>query len=255
MDPAVLVRTAVDRLHGTAMTPIQLAAFRAHAHRPTYRQKLEELQTLAASLDPRSSYVSWSAGKDSSVVAHACHAAHPGITILMTDPGIPVHWMEPERERWMAYARAAAWNLTIYLWDKYADQRDDETFDQYSHRVHSTMFGKVHDHAARHGLTTRIMGIRAEESRARTMLVARNGHAYTYKDGTHAILPIAKWRLDDVWAYTATNDLPWLDIYTAIGPHARSGLIGRSGERFGREEYLRQHFPEAWRKAKAMGVW
>lgn len=236
------------------MTPMQLAAFSAHATLPGYRRKLDSMLDMVAAIDPATTYVSFSAGKDSAVVAHACHAVHPGIPILMIDPGCPTHWLEHERARWLAYAATQGWDLTLYPWDKWEARRECDTEQQYRERIHGSMFAAIEARALSDGLTCKIMGLRAAESRQRAMLVATRGAAYTYRDGTRAVLPIARWSVDDVWAYIATHDLPWLDIYDAMGPQARNGLIGRNGERFGRAEYLRHHFPDAWRWAVARGV-
>lgn len=236
------------------MTPMQLAAFRAHATLSGYRRKLDALRQTVAALDPATTYVSFSAGKDSAVIAHACHAAHNGIPILMTDPGCPTHWLEHERKRWIDYAEWQGWNLTLYPWDKWETRREDDTEQQYRDRIHASMFAAIKARARADGLTCKVMGLRAAESRQRAILVAMRGEAYSYHDGTSAVLPIARWSVNDVWAYIVTHDIPWLDIYDAAGPEARNGLIGRNGERFGREEYLRHHFPDAWRWAVARGV-
>jgi 3'-phosphoadenosine 5'-phosphosulfate sulfotransferase (PAPS reductase)/FAD synthetase len=254
MDTALLVRATVGGLHGAGVSPMQVAGFRAHATSTAYARKLHSLRAHVASLDAAISYVSFSAGKDSAVVAHACHAAHPGIAILMVDPGCPTHWTERERTRWLEYARDHDWNLRLFTWDKWGATAADESVDQYRARVHGAMFADLHAHAAAAGLTCRVMGMRAAESRQRAMLVATRGERYSYQDGSAAALPLARWSTRDVWAYIVANGLPWLDIYDALGPDARNGLIGRNGERYGRAEYLREHFPEAWRWAVARGV-
>jgi hypothetical protein len=40
-----------------------------------------------------------------------------------------------------------------------------------------------------------------------------------------------------------------------LGPGARNGLVGRSGEEFGCSETLKFFFPDVWRWAKAAGVY
>jgi 3'-phosphoadenosine 5'-phosphosulfate sulfotransferase (PAPS reductase)/FAD synthetase len=236
------------------MTPLQLAGFVAHSSSAVYTRKAALLRSTAVALDPACTYVSFSAGKDSAVIAHACHAAHPSIPILMIDPGCPTHWTELERARWLAYAQAHDWNLTLYPWHKWGLPRGGGE-RQYRATIHAQMFGAIEARARTDGLTCRVMGIRAEESHARRMLIACRGDAYTYTDGGSAVLPVARWSTADIWAYIITHDLPWLDIYDALGPRARNGLIGRNGERFGRMEYLREHFPDAWRWAvKDLGL-
>lgn len=226
---------------------MQIARWRAHATLPPYRRKLAAMRALVAGIDPRTTYVSFSAGKDSAVIAHACHAAHPGIAILMIDPGCPTHWLAHERERWLDYAQQHGWALTLYPWDKWSDAVDQAN-------IHASMFEAVHERARRDGLTTRVMGLRAAESRTRRIVVATRGLDYRYADGSRALLPIGTWQTDDVWAYIVEAGLPWLDIYDALGPHARNGLVGRTGEKHGRLEYLRLHFPDVWRWAVARGV-
>jgi 3'-phosphoadenosine 5'-phosphosulfate sulfotransferase (PAPS reductase)/FAD synthetase len=130
----------VGGLHGTGMTPIQLAAWAAHASQAGYLRKLKAMRRMVADLDPVTTYVSFSAGKDSSVIAHACHTAHPGMPILMIDPGCPTHWLEHERERWLSYATAHGWNLTLYAWDKWGgDSRADDSEQQYRDKIHRYM--------------------------------------------------------------------------------------------------------------------
>ena len=236
------------------MTPLQIAAFRAHTESSTFRRKLAALDAFMDTVCPATSYVSFSAGKDSSVIAHACHERHPGIAMLMVDPGVPTHWTLRERTNWLDYATVNGWNLTVFPWNKWGTRRDEETTEEYQARVHADMFRDLHAYAERSGLTCRIMGLRAAESRARRYSIGRRGAVYSYAGGGSAMLPISTWQTDDVWAYIVTNNLPWLEIYDAIGPQARNGLVGRSGEEFGRHELLRRHYPEVWRWAVSKGI-
>lgn len=237
------------------MTPIQIAGFRAHATQASYRSKLAAMRRMVADIDPATTYVSFSAGKDSAVIAHACHAAHPGIAIMMVDPGCPTHWLEHERERWLRYAGDAGWALTLFPWEKWGHYAPaGESVCEYQSRIHKDMFDGLHAAASRAGLTTRVMGLRAAESRNRRMSVGRRGLDYTYVNGGRALLPIGTWQTADVWAYIVTAGLPWLDVYDRMGPSARNGLVGRSGEEFGREEYLRHYFPDVWRWAVSRGI-
>ena len=236
------------------MTPLQIASFKAHARSPAYNRKLDQMIDLVTSIDPTTSYVSFSAGKDSAVIAHSCHKIHPDIPILMIDPGCPTHWTEPERERWVDYADKNGWNLRLFAWDKWGMSLDTDDIAEYQDRIHKDMFSQINDHAAANNLTTRIMGLRASESRNRRMLIGRRGNQYDYKSGGSAVLPVANWQTMDIWAYIAPNVLPWLDIYDVLGPSARNGLVGRSGEEYGRIEYLKHYFPDVWAWAKRNNI-
>lgn len=236
------------------MTPLQLAGFRAHAATAAFQRRLAVLHDTCRALDPATTYVSFSAGKDSAVVAHACHTAHPGIPILMVDPGCPTHWLALERATWLAYAEAHGWALTLFPWDKWGLDLAGEDVPAYQARIHKAMFADLHAHAEVRGLTCRVMGLRAAESRARRYSIGRRGSHYDYAGGGSAVLPIATWQTEDVWAYLVTHGLPWLSVYDALGPAARNGFVGRSGEEFGRVEYLKRHFPDVWRWATARGL-
>ncbi len=46
-----------------------------------------------------------------------------------------------------------------------------------------------------------------------------------------------------------------IGVYMRLGPGARNGLVGRSGEEFGCSETLKFFFTDVWRWAKAAGVY
>ena len=231
------------------LSPIVLTGFRAHSLTASYQHKLQQARQLVETIDPARTYVGFSAGKDSAVIADLCHRIHPGIPILMIDPGVPTHWTEDDRQKWLDWIDKAGWNFHRFEWDKWSGDRCQASVDTYQRSIHSEMFGAIYDYADHHSLTHRVMGLRAEESGTRRMLIAKRGLAYDYADGGGAYLPIANWTWQDVWAYIVTHGLPWLDIYDRMGPKARNGIIGRSGETHGRIEYLREHYPDAWRMA------
>ena len=237
----------------TQMTPIWCAACISHAQTPGYRNKLRQAIEIIRAIDPAVTYVGFSAGKDSAVVADLCHRVHPGIPILMIDPGTPTHWTDEDRAQWLRWIERAGWNFHRFDWDKWGGNRAQESVEDYQQAIHNEMFAQIYDYAEQHGLTHRVMGLRADESRARRILIAKRGAAYNYAAGGGAYLPIARWSTTDVWAHIVTRDLPILDIYHRMGPNARNGIIGRSGESHGRIEYLREHYPDAWRLAKKNG--
>ena len=185
-------------------------------------------------------------------MAHLCHKVQPGITMLTADSGCPIHWLEEERTMWIDYARTQGWSWTIYPYDKFGLAAGAESGEGHEQQIHAGMFAGVHAHADREGLTCRAMGLRAEESRGRAASMRVHGEAYTYRDGQSRLLPIAKWRTADIWAYIVTHDLPWLSIYDLYGPHARNGLIGWAGAAQGRFAFLRIYYPDAYQRAREL---
>lgn len=186
-------------------------------------------------------YVSFSAGKDSSVIAHACHSILPGIPILMSDSGVPYRWTAEERDQWLDYASRQGWNLRLFAWDKYAKDRPANDIRAYRRSVHSDQFTALTQWAHERGYTRRVMGLRRAESAAR-----RHVRAIT----PHTLCPIADWPTTHVWSYIIRHGLPWLTIYDHLGPNARNGLIGRNGEERGRLVWLRRYYPESYRIAR-----
>jgi 3'-phosphoadenosine 5'-phosphosulfate sulfotransferase (PAPS reductase)/FAD synthetase len=191
-------------------------------------------------------YVSFSAGKDSSVVAHACQRIRPGIQMLMADSGVPIRWTAEERDTWMSYVAEQEWNLKVFPYDKYGKARPSSVDRKaYAHSIHLDQFADLTEWANQHGLTRRLMGLRRAESKNRQ---------HVAKATKNTICPIADWSQDDVWCYIVSHGLPWLTIYDYIGPHARNGLIGKSGEAHGRLVYLKKFYPAAYQEARRLGV-
>lgn len=191
-------------------------------------------------------YVSWSAGKDSMVVAHATHRLRSDIQLLMVDPGIPMHWTEDDRGRTLAFVES--WSVRLFPWDKrQAGAPVDGDEKHYREAVHKSMFRELTAYAQGSGLTRRITGMRAAESPQRRKLLAS-----TRGETAHTLQPIWDWSTDDVWTYLVRHNIPWLSIYDHLGPEARNGLIGKNGLREGRMTYLRRYYPEAFRRAHAL---
>lgn len=226
-------------------TKISRSEFALRSKRTDYQ--LRELGLLARLRRELSGdcYVSFSAGKDSVVVAHACHAIRPGIPILMCDPGVPVHWLANEREQWLDYAKRNAWNLRLFPWEKFSNSAAIEKYNAHPTSVHNSMFRDIAAYAQKQGLKRRVMGLRRDESHARAFVRAAT---------KNTLCPIASWTVNDVWCYIIRHDLPWLSIYDHLGPNARNGIIGRNGREHGRIEYLRKFFPEAYRHARELGI-
>lgn len=189
-------------------------------------------------------YVSWSAGKDSTVVAHAAVSLRPDIAVLMVDPGVPIHWTREDRLRMLECARD--WKYQLFSWRKFDNAKAlaAPSEPEYRKAVHADQFDALTAHADRLGLTRRMTGMRAAESRTRhVFLSASRGET------KHTLQPLWDWSTEDVWTYTIRHGLPWLSIYDHLGPDARNGLIGKNGREYGRLVYLKHYYPEAFRLA------
>jgi 3'-phosphoadenosine 5'-phosphosulfate sulfotransferase (PAPS reductase)/FAD synthetase len=213
--------------------------YRLRARHPDYQQReLTLVRLLRARLNERC-YVSWSAGKDSMLVAHACQSILPAIPILMVDPGVPIHWTEGDRANVLGYTQFNRWAKVLFPWEKFTGPTSNNEAE-YRKQVHASMFHDLHAYAESIGCTKRVTGIRREESKGRARVAAQTANT---------LQPIADWSADDVWTYTIKHDLPWLSIYDHLGPLARNGLIGKNGREHGRMAFLKLHYPEAFREA------
>lgn len=218
-----------------------------------YKARCASLTSFLCDLPVDRCYVSFSAGKDSSVLAHAASIAMPGVPILMVDPGCPTHWSEDERKAWKEYAAEAGWNIIMFPWDKWSDDdvRAARTARQHAFAAHRSMFSDLEQWASAHGRDHCLQGLRAEESRGRRVSLITHGDIYRKRDGSMVrVAPLARWTWMDIWAYIIDHDLPWLRIYDCLGPEARNGWIGRNGLEHGRMVYLRKYYPEAYRFAR-----
>ena len=228
---------------------LNLEYFRYLAEMPDMRMLFRKaINFLSRRLELGRCFVSFSAGKDSTVCADLANRVCPGIPMLMVDPGGPTHWLGAEREKFLKFAHEKGWNLRLFPWDKWRiGWHGEETSS-----LHVDMFRELNDYAKKEGYSTLIMGIREKESKNRKILAKMRGDDYQRKDGMRVLLPVMRWSSDAIWAYTVSRGLPWLSIYDTTGKDARNGLVGVNGHRFGRMGFLKQYYPMAYEFAKRL---
>lgn len=141
-------------------------------------------------------------------------------------------------------AMEAGWRLRLFAWDKWSAVDGARDTADHQRRAHANMFSDMHAWMAANDYDQTITGMRADESRGRLMHVLARGKSHTDRAGARWLMPLAGWSVTDVWAYLVSHGLPWLGIYDRMGPDARNGIIGRSGDRFGRAQAIHRHYPE-----------
>lgn len=105
------------------------------------------------------------------------------------------------------------------------------------------------------GYNGSFIGMRADESHARRMNIAKRGQSYCVasRGGRRVVLPLAGWSGVDVWAYTIANGLPWLRMYEfgESRERARSDFTlavgGGALHRHGVFQTYRDAYPQWWR--------
>lgn len=101
-------------------------------------------------------------------------------------------------------------------------------------------------------------GLRAEESGGRALHVRARGTLFQAADRTWYCMPIARWKLADVWSYIASRELPYNAAYDAM-TDARiprdaqrvATLLGERGSGWGRHALLRRFAPDVWQRLVA----
>lgn len=98
------------------------------------------------------------------------------------------------------------------------------------------------------GATGWLIGMRAAESRGRSLNVATRGDSYVTAAGRATALPLARWTGLDVWARLVARHLPWLRVYDGglDRDRARSDLTWCVG---GSSGHLRHGAAARWQRA------
>lgn len=229
---------------------------------PAFRRRVKlALERIEAALaEESSSYISWSGGKDSTVLLDLVHRVNPSVPVLHVRSDIEypdceafVDQFIADRELNAVIVRGpSAWQVLVEEGGPFgqvnvATSRIDREcfFEPIASEVRSRGFGQV------------FLGLRAEESRARMMNVLAHGVRYYHKSrGLWTCLPLSSWTGKDVFAYHVERRLPWSPIYERTYLHPdperiREGwwTTGEVAHAHGMNAWLRYHYPELWRRA------
>ncbi len=110
------------------------------------------------------------------------------------------------------------------------------------------------------GYNGAFVGLRADESRARTNYAKRWGFEHGYKDGTHNVTPLLHWTGTDVYAYLVARELPIHPFYrhafespynTVEDPtrlRVDLGLPPMSVSRYGAASLIASVYPAFWKR-------
>jgi phosphoadenosine phosphosulfate reductase len=182
-------------------------AFIAYSELPAFKNKvLKTLEVIRSALAIAPAYVSLSWGKDSIVMLHLCQQVQADI--------LAVNFADELQ----------------HLQDSYAEVERDycQSFSTKLLRIASD--GKLlHDIKTLTATPMSMIGCRADESRHRRIAIARYGLIHQYADGRWRCFPLARWKSQDVWAYTASRGLPHLKSYDLLvsgsKEHSRTAIV------------------------------
>lgn len=106
------------------------------------------------------------------------------------------------------------------------------------------------------GYDAQILGMRADESKARRTCFRVRGLTYP-AHGMVMCNPLGWWSARDVWAYLVSRGIPWHPLYDAEThgytreTQRNAGWLSVAGHDDARTAWLREHYPEQWRQLVA----
>lgn len=242
------------------MTDWDHVATQAVAHRPRNRTRTTtalERVTRFLTTHP-DAWVSWSGGKDSTTVVDLARQVNPNIRTCFFDSGLEfpetveyVHGLANDWQIQLHVEKADPTALDVLVasggWDHAApvplDPPDlhDVLITGPSARCH-TRFGPAN-----------MWGLRAAESRSRTVHLAPTNGQTGRLDGTFTLGPIWDWEDEDVHAYLASRKIPLNPVYAKLASLGATGRSLRVGVAFdgtnlehGRATWVARGWPDLW---------
>lgn len=112
---------------------------------------------------------------------------------------------------------------------------------------------RFNEFAIKNGYDSCFVGVRADESKARTWMIKKYGHIYTNRQDITKIYPLAYCKINDIWDIINENNLPYCEIYDKTGIMKRndirsSGWLTTIGAKNGKILWLKKYYPEYFNK-------
>jgi sulfate adenylyltransferase subunit 2 len=178
---------------------------------PQFQRLLQQTKDfIVASLEKvKNPYLSCSFGKDSSVMLHLVRQFYPDIPVLF--------YRVEETDYIDNYREVIAWwnlkNFFVFSYISKLRANGDMGIVLPSLAEWKNAVKKYDSY---------FIGLREEESKKRRITLRYHGMFYQAKNGMIRICPIAKWKLNDVIAYTLVHGIPLLNTYIVQGYDQRT---------------------------------
>jgi len=235
-------------------------AYRVYARTRAFARKVDQARSAIREMAAKGPFaVSCSFGKDSIAVASLVLDEVENPHIIHMDSPYKLPGWEPVRDYFAARARLhmipskKTLEETIEWLKEVGLGYERET--QYAARVtHRAKADAATLWCNANGITGQVLGLRAEESVARRVLLRERGLVYQLVSGQWRACPIGWWTVTDVWALIFSRDLPYPRLYDCES-HGynretirNTGWLTTIGAPDGRIAWLRRWFPKQYRR-------
>ena len=176
-----------------------------HTRHKDYQKRIRKAQQIIHDCYTQyeNPYVSYSGGKDSTVIVHMALQEHPEANIWHWDYGNELMPRDYEKEAIANLKQMGAKNITI-------NKRKGNKHD--THSGYRQFFQQIINNKEKYGWDVGIVGVRQSESKRRKQLYK---HDY-FKDCCY---PIRQLTVEDVWAYILEHKLPYHSTYELQGEY------------------------------------
>lgn len=198
-------------------------------------------------------YLSWSGGKDSTLMLWLVLQERPDIPVIYFDADscLPDGWEYMRRliREWSINFRAVK---TRPILDVLAEYGLDHPGIDYR-TMEATVYEPVKQLISE-GYDGSIIGIRSQESLGRTWAAKKYGPLFWNKGyGMWECWPLLYWRKEEVWLYIDHHSIPYHPAYdkTKFTPREEmrvSYWAGETNRQFGRFKWLEYYYPELLQK-------
>jgi 3'-phosphoadenosine 5'-phosphosulfate sulfotransferase (PAPS reductase)/FAD synthetase len=232
------------------------SAFRAHALLPIFAKRVQRARecTRFAFELCQHPFISFSAGKDSSVMLHIAAEIYPSADARILTGG----------ETRLLYSNLD--DVLVWWKHQFPDLRLEEILidhvftpewlDKSFYEQYQTFKGEWDKYLHTDLDDGVFIGLRSDESRYRRAWLRErmNGFAIRQyqskkRSGVYRISPLADWTEKDIGAYITTREIPLLDGYDEnLTARTKTRIGGQAAIRYGQLAELRQRDPENYSK-------
>jgi phosphoadenosine phosphosulfate reductase len=233
-----------------------------HAKKISFQRHVRTTQEIVVSFLSRhpDSYVSWSGGKDSTVLVHLCKMISPDIPIMSEkdDMDFPeeIPYLRMMQKRYELNLEIIS--PEISLWDAIGKFTITEDVHSRGAEFSETFFYKIVENYRRsHGFSGVLLGLRKEESRGRLLNRCSRGLSYERSGGEWVCQPLADWSAADIFGYLFSYEIPILPVYfktkfvTSPEEIRKSWVLPSARASKGQAVWLNYYYPEIFNRLAA----